>query len=712
MDVSTTSDLLSAALTYAARGWAVFPIKPRGKTPLTSHGLKDATCDPATIKAWWQRWPTANIGLPAGRAAGFVVVDIDPRHGGDVTLDELIARHGILPPTPESMTGGGGRHLLFGYDERVRNSANNIGPGIDTRGDGGYIVAPPSVHASGKAYVWEWSGQPDEVPLAEIPEWLVPGAVAKFGNGPGNLSFSVEGIPAKATGEPVPEGGRNNAAASLAGQYITAGDSLHEVRRKLAGWNATNPRPLMANELDSVVASVAVTHARNNPMAAIPVVDGPTNGGEACEPPKAATVPPEPEKPMPGRLLAAPGFVGDIVNWINRTAIKPQPVLALANALAFFGAVVGRKVQTPTGLRTNLYCLGVGESGSGKDHSRKQIKRLCAAAGITDKVLGGEDVSSGAAILSAVTAMPTCLFQFDEIGHMFAAANNKNAATYTREIPVILTKLFTSANSTFLGKEYADRRDRPRADIDQPNACVYGTTVPGRFFTGIGPDEIRDGFLGRMLVFTSTDPDPTETDVLTEPVPEGLVTMVQAWWQRQDPTRPAGNIAAVTTVIPQVVPFEPKALELVQAFRARCRAYKAATRDGSGLDAIWVRAVEHASKVAIVVACGCELTAPVVSEAVAGYAVDLVEELTKRLVKDLGEMVGANDHERLVLAVVKVIREAGPDGIRARLLARRFRSVTSRELNDVVKQVLDSYPVRMELVKMPSGPAAKVFVHE
>jgi len=125
-----------------------------GKHPRTEHGLKDATIDEATIFGWWRRWPGANVGIVTGMASGLLVLDIDPRHGGVESLALLEREHGSLPETAEVSTGGGGRHILFLHPGfRVKNRANMM-PGVDVRGDDGYIVAPPSLHASGRRYEW------------------------------------------------------------------------------------------------------------------------------------------------------------------------------------------------------------------------------------------------------------------------------------------------------------------------------------------------------------------------------------------------------------------------------------------------------------------------------------------------------------------------------------------------------------------------------
>jgi hypothetical protein len=159
--------LLKAALSYARRGIPVFPCQPGGKRPLTYNGFWDATTDARRIKAWWGQWPSANIGVPTGKKSGLLALDIDSRGGGPESLAILEGQNGPLPDTARSRTGGGGVHVFFRYptEEEVRNSAGWLGPGLDVRGEGGYVVVPPS--STQRAYEWI-----DRSPLAEAV-WLL-----------------------------------------------------------------------------------------------------------------------------------------------------------------------------------------------------------------------------------------------------------------------------------------------------------------------------------------------------------------------------------------------------------------------------------------------------------------------------------------------------------------------------------------------------------
>ena len=180
---------LVAALDYVQRlSWPVFPshsvddtgncscrmpdCSSPGKHPRTQKGFKDATIDETTIRGWWEMWPDANVAVPTGESSGFDALDVDPRHSGTDSLDQMEAEHGSLPDTIEQITGSGGRHILFRHHDGVGNKIA-LAPGLDVRGDGGYIIVPPSRHVSGRTYEWELSGLPGEIPMAEWPDWFV-----------------------------------------------------------------------------------------------------------------------------------------------------------------------------------------------------------------------------------------------------------------------------------------------------------------------------------------------------------------------------------------------------------------------------------------------------------------------------------------------------------------------------------------------------------
>jgi hypothetical protein len=158
---------LCAALSYAASGLAVFPCLYRAKEPAVPRGFYSATTNPATIKRWFGGTVDFNIAIRTGLASEAWVLDVDDRHGGFASLGELEHPHGPLPLTRQARTANG-IHLYWKAIRPISNSNGRVGPGLDVKGDGGYVVAPPSVHPDGPIYIWD-----NDAPLAVPPDWLI-----------------------------------------------------------------------------------------------------------------------------------------------------------------------------------------------------------------------------------------------------------------------------------------------------------------------------------------------------------------------------------------------------------------------------------------------------------------------------------------------------------------------------------------------------------
>jgi hypothetical protein len=167
-----TPDLPSDAFRIALRGLAVFPLAAGSKEPIFgSHGHLDASSDCDVARARWAKAPKANIGIATGSRSGFWALDIDPRHHGNRSLARLMSEHGELPETISVRTPSGGVHMWWKWPSiEIRNSAGQIGEGIDVRGEGGYVLAPPSRLSNGRSYRWIETGARA---ITSAPEWLI-----------------------------------------------------------------------------------------------------------------------------------------------------------------------------------------------------------------------------------------------------------------------------------------------------------------------------------------------------------------------------------------------------------------------------------------------------------------------------------------------------------------------------------------------------------
>ena len=294
------SELRDAALAYLARGWPVVPTHTVTdgrcscpKADCTSQGkhprvawkrYQDALPEQGEVETWWTKWPTANIAVLTGAFSGVVVVDIDPLHGGDDSLYDLHLPD-VDTETLTSRTGRGGRHFWYqhpGYE--VRNRAG-LRPGIDFRGDDGYVVVPPS-RTTGP-YLWE--GTTDEpAPLPEAFRVLLRERPAKLGDPglPSSVagSFDLSAILAHR----IPHGTRDATLTQIAGHFASHGDDLADLTLKLQGVNTLYcvtpdrkaPDPLPSSDVERIARSIWQTERakRDETTALQAAVDERMNG--------------------------------------------------------------------------------------------------------------------------------------------------------------------------------------------------------------------------------------------------------------------------------------------------------------------------------------------------------------------------------------------------------------------------------------------------
>ncbi len=296
LDPRVDDERPTAAASYAAAGFPVFPLhtptpdggcscgrpcgRDAGKHPRTTHGLTDATTHPSMITDWWQRWPEANLAVATGPAAGLIVLDVDAG-AGDESIARLEAAHGELSPTWAVETGGSGLHLWYHHTGLpVPSRVGKLGPGLDVRGVGGYVVVPPSIHRSGTRYQWGAAWHPAKLPLAPLPAWLltlmtadrnglmIPPEVVPLGVGVGGN----HGTDAPAS---IVEGARNSTLASLAGAMRRRGCGEEAIRAALLAENAARCIPPLAPiEVERIARSVA----RYPPEPAPPAIRGRAHG--------------------------------------------------------------------------------------------------------------------------------------------------------------------------------------------------------------------------------------------------------------------------------------------------------------------------------------------------------------------------------------------------------------------------------------------------
>jgi hypothetical protein len=243
--------MLDAAISYAHRGILVFPCKPRSNEPLIKDWQNKATTDENQVRAWWSKWPGANIGIPTGAGNRFITLDID--EGGEETLK----KNGWTTPLTVMVKTADGFHAYFkhpgGYVKN-RTGDSALDSGVEVKGDGGYVIAPPSIHPdTGESY--EYMLSPEDAGIAICPEWLLKA----IREGSGASSVDLSG--------PIEEGTRNNTLYAFGLTLKRDGldnGSIHEALRFMNIKCCTPPLP--DDEVETIAGSVAKSNAKRGEL--------------------------------------------------------------------------------------------------------------------------------------------------------------------------------------------------------------------------------------------------------------------------------------------------------------------------------------------------------------------------------------------------------------------------------------------------------------
>jgi hypothetical protein len=668
--------LLDSALAYALKGFAVLPLRPGQKVPLTKNGLKDASKNDGVIRQWWQQTPDANIGLLTD---GLIVIDID---GPENPWPQDQEQAASLIDTAVSVTANGGRHHVFRspYDKSYRNTAGRLAESVDTRAAGGYIVVYPSRLESGGVYQWiDGLELPEFSQVPYPPKWLLE---------------SLDGLEEKRTAGPIVpvdgevlEGSRNASLARLAGSMRRVGLGVDEIFAALQATNAARVRPRLDDREVRRIAE-SICKYEPNPIAVAKM------SAEEDDTPVVAS--PGDPGTFPEHLYDVPGFVNGVQEYINRTSHRLQPILALAASLSLQACIVGRRVADEINTRANLYSIGVAPSGGGKEAGRQAIKDILYKAGAHQ--LLGEGIASHAGLITSMSSQPSMLWLIDEIGRWIRSINQSGGSQpHLAGIVTNLLKLYSSAGSVFLGDSYAD--SEKRKTINQPNCCLYGTTVPESLYAGLTSESITDGFLSRVLIWETPGERPRKRRPGSKDLDPVILSYVREW---------LGNSTSFQHVNPEIqtIPTTADALAILEDFEIACD--ESANSVGEPLGTLWTRAGEKSRKLALLYACSNGLPGECIEigEDAAVWAVAVSRWQTERLIYLCDRHVSDGAFDMRRKKVFRAIEAAGKVGLTQSELTRRTQSLAPRDRNEVLEALVESKEIAIKMIGS-GGPGRK-----
>lgn len=749
--------LTAAASHLAEHGLSVFPVGIDKKSLTKWKRWQSEIADAEEIARMFASPKATGIAIACGKVSGGLeVIDFDVDGFYERWADACVA---LADGVPVQRTGGGGYQVAYRRPTPGRNSKLAHTPNedlddgrevaIETRGEGGYAIVPPSGHPSGGSY--EYVGDltfADAPTLTDAHADALLLAARKLCSAPVGRREAARRAQTATVATPVPrynvDDGRSviqawNAAmpieqmlsrcgytkdprsdewtrpgpdASPGGVVILDGKSYHHSTNDLMSNGHANDSFELLVQYEYAGDVSAAVHGAALEMdfqqESSPVKWDFTELIANAER-KKAKKPTEPELvALPEHLLQPPNLLGKICNWINSTASQYQPELALANAIPFLGTALGKKVRTPDNARTNFYTLGLAESCAGKNHSRVKINDLAEVSGM-GKMLAGEDVTSDSAIMRIAKEQPACLLQMDEVGFFFKANSARGASSHEQKIVPTLMKAFTSAHTTLRGKEFSEGDKHPRIDVREPCINLYGTSVPGRVWSSLTPDQVSDGFLGRVLIFESPRNHPQWRDVEDIEPPKAIADAVSAWLAYEPPVpEGAGNLVAARPGA-FIVPYTDAAKKLMAEFRDKTWAERKRLMDaGNAMHPLMGRAAEHATKLALLASMDLPASDMVIGVDAMRWATEVVWCVTVSVIRQAGDNLADTAHEREVVRVLSAIRKGGSEGVTIGSLAHSCRGIKSADRKAIVADLKESGQVTMEMVPTGGRPTVRL----
>ncbi len=353
--------------------------------------------------------------------------------------------------------------------------------------------------------------------------------------------------------------------------------------------------------------------------------------------------------PFPTELYTPGGVMEKVIEYINQTANRKQPIFAVSAALGLMSVGLGRNYKSYTGVYPNLYMINIGATGCGKENPRKASKNILIKANKLNH-LGGDRVASAPAIVAKLEEQPNTLYLLDEIGLWLQGISSSKAATYIKEINGVLLTLFTSSDSTYGGTDYADRIKRPNSVIHNPSLSLLGTTTPETFIESLKTKDTASGLLGRFLCFESTDIRP-KLNVGSKPV---VIDDEIIEWIDEAMSPPTNNHQA-TGGDAVTVGCSPDAEIKFQEFIKKEEDIAQSNASTVTKD-LWVRAFELVSKVSMIKACSRDIKNPEVTLNDAEYAISLVEWCIEENCKRVEENVSENHLDKKIKRLEMSIR--------------------------------------------------------
>ena len=365
-----------------------------------------------------------------------------------------------------------------------------------------------------------------------------------------------------------------------------------------------------------------------------------------------------------------PGLIRDIQLWVLERSPRPQPALALMSALIVASTAFGRNFKTECGIKSNLPMIGIVPSGMGKDWPMKAAQEILSKFGLQDSISG--TMASGAALCEAIELNSILTLFIDEFGHYYNSITSERASSFSREVGVMITSLYTSANS--LTPPLKSTKGKPGAQIDRPHLSIFGVTTEGQFLEPLTNVGINDGSLARYFVFFGKDFVHTNEDFVHNRVlPDSIVNGLSLILNNVDER----NINGLNE---WVIKFTPEYKEQVSRITKEMDERIIANKD---FGAIYARNLVKIIQLTLLIDRKCSIE-------VLLWCEKIVLSQCKMFIDRFKNSSSVNENEKHIKLIENKIKQSGKKGISARELLRATRQVSPIARKGFLQDLIDA----------------------
>jgi len=695
-----TFTILEVALRYAAMGWHVIPVV--GKVPVGNEWQHRATNNQSTVARLFSESPHDGVGVQLGERSNLIDFDCDSDEAQE-TFDRLFCE--VLTPCYQSARG---KHFLFQWTNSLpQGSIKIVVDGLEIRLGNGSLgcqsVFPPSGNRT-------WINDPDDTPLAEIPQSVVDRINARHAElkKPKSIvrqtGFSTDGFEGELN---VPKW-----LAKHGREIIGRTDGSDGTTR----WHIECPG-IGSHTTPNSVRDCCVTQEPNGRLgggcfhSSCGMRDWPTLrdtiGGlewsdfhdeestdgvdlSAITCPKADTPQKPKETRLPNEVFSVGGIIGRLLEHNQKTSLGPMPELALAGSISLMSVITGHKVRDFRNLRTNTYVISLAPSGAGKDDARKVNKNILRQLR-RPELLAPTKIKSSAGMVSALVKQNPSLFQLDELSGVLRTMRDPERNPHMADVITVLLESWSEATGYYEPGAYADSKKNPV--INQPHLCVYGTAVANEFWNSLTKRNLSDGLVGRLLVFEHIGYPEDSDGGDVESFEESLLAEVASWLEFNPPN--TGNMKEYSP--------NPIGLEHTDAAFERYMEHRKAInsrRDESEVkSALWRRCNEKAGKLAIIAACsrcppvsGRELKIELQD---VNWGIRVANWLTNNMLERSQFKTADSPHEQNLNKILDILQ----DWTRKEIIGQRVRSIRADEREKIIRHAIQDGLIELREVE-------------